>query len=200
MAESNVLKKAKTLITYDLDDLQVKLADAENISLNLFESYLTESDFMVYYAPVSGGSITEFSKGSDDYKTKCQCSTFEDVAYLQNGDKITIASGVYAGIAKVFNLNLTDKTFEIARIFSVDSPALFTNSRKEQLEYAAAYFLLYTIVSSAQEIKNGKVLISSSNWGDGTVNQAGLETKISQAEDYKRRAYQYLNYNFSQVL
>lgn len=200
MSESNVLKKAKTLITFDLDDLQVKLADAENISLNLFESNLNETDFMIYYAASSGGNISSFSKGSDDYKTKCQCLTFDDVAYLQNGDKITISAGIYAGTYKIFNLNYTTKYFEIARIFTADAVATFTNARKDQLEYAAAYFLLYTIVSSAQKLENGKVLVSSSNWGDGTINQAGLETKISQAEDYKKRAYQYLNYNYSQVL
>lgn len=200
MSESNVLKKAKTLITFDLDDLQVKLADAENISLNLFESNLNETDFMIYYATSSGGNISSFSKGSDDYKTKCQCPTFDDVAYLQNGDKITISAGIYAGTYKIFNLNYTTKYFEIARIFTADAVATFTNARKDQLEYSAAYFLLYTIVSSAQKLENGKVLVSSSNWGDGTINQAGLETKISQAEDYKKRAYQYLNYNYSQVL
>ena len=199
MADSAVLTKAKSLLSYDASELNEKLAACEAPALELFEHNINDADFATYHAISSGGNITGFAKQSD-YATTVYCANFSDVQYLQNGSKITIASTSYAGTYKIRFIDLSAKTFEIQVIFTISEAGTFTNARKTQLEYAAAYFLLYSLVMQAQEIKDKKVLASSSQWGEGNTNQAQLNEKIALATEYKSKAYQYLNYNYSQVL
>lgn len=193
---SNVLTKAKTLLTYDIADLDSKLAACEAPAMELFEHNINDEDFAIYYAAVSGGNISSYEAGSDDYSTLCYCPDLSDVQYLKEGSKIIIAGDNYAGTYKIFNLNITTKSFEIQHmhIFLITETGTFTNARKNQLEYAAAYFLLYQLISQAQEIRNGKVLFSSTNWSEGSSTQASIAEKQQLAQDYKNRAYQYLNY------
>lgn len=197
---SNVLTKAKTLLTYDITDLDSKLAACEAPAMELFEHNINDADFAIYYAAVSGGNIASYASGSNDYSTKCYCSALSDVQYLQEGSKITIAGTTYAGTYKIFNLDINTKSFEIKAIFSITETGTFTNARKTQLEYAAAYFLLYQLISQAQEIRNGKVLFSSTNWSEGQSTQAAITEKQQLAQDYKNRAYQYLNYQNCSVV
>lgn len=200
MADSAVLAKAKLLLSYDVDDLDTKLSECEAPALELFEKEITSIDFNIFYNTALTSNILSFSQGSESVSTLCKCEKLLDVSQLVENQKIVIVSTTYAGIYKVFNLNYDSYTFEINKVFSITETGTFTNSRKTSLEYAAAYFLLYSLISQAQEIRNKKVLFSSSNFGEGTINQASLQDKKDLADSYISKAYQYLDYNYSESI
>jgi len=202
MADSNALARAKKQAMLDTV-LITNIADQEAPALALLNKLMNNADYEMYNGGSNTVTISKFEEGNTELYTRC----FTDISGIQNIQEnteiqivTTAPDTTYNGYFRAVNIDTTNYSFDIRKVFSATKTAAGTLTRKTDLENAHAYLILHLLISSAQEIVAKQVLYSSQGFGDGNISQSGIETKQTLAESYRRKAISYLNYCYSEAL
>jgi len=202
MADSNALARAKKQAMLDAV-LTTNIEDQEAPALALLNKLMNNADYEMYNGGSNSISISKFEQGYNELYTRC----YTDISGIQNiqeNSEIQIVTSApdttYNGYYRAVNIDYTNYSFEIRKVFSVTKTAAGTLTRKTDLENAHAYLILHLLISAGQELVQKKVLFSSQSFGEGTITQAGQESKISLAADYRKKAISYLNYCYSEAI
>jgi hypothetical protein len=196
--DSAVITLAKTLCQFETKDLNDVFTNAETPALLMLSKYISIPKLSEY---INSQTInyTSAEVGTESYYTLLH---IDYVDSIRDGDMINIPTSdlspkVYSGNYVVENLDKDNLTIEIRKTFTVTESGIITNKSNDNIQMAHAYFILYFVSQSTQNIVINDVIYSSQQFGQGTIAPASQSEKKMFCERYKLQALSYLSLTIS---